>query len=232
MAITTPPPSALPPTTQAYHELQLAYDFFKVELFPVELPPCFITLQRKGANTYGYFSPARFGTGAGRVADEIALNPRHFKDSTFVDVMSTLVQEMVHQWQHHFGRHRSRTAYHNKEWAGEMLRLGLRPSHTGEPGGRMTGQTMTHYIVSGGRFEIAANKLLAMLPALTWFDVDAAQVLPKGLAALDLLPAPSGRSGRRTVYHCPSCHQRAESNARFFAICARCEVQFEPTGIR
>ncbi len=166
MATTNTLPSAVPPTTQAYHQLQLAYDFFKVELFLVALPPCFITLQRKGANTFGYFSPARFATAAGETADEIALNPRHFATRSFSAVMSTLVHEMVHQWHHHFGRRKSRTAYHNREWAGEMLRLGLHPSDTGEPGGRMTGQTMSHYIIAGGRFEIAVTRLRTMLPVM------------------------------------------------------------------
>lgn len=231
VATTLPPPSALPPTTQAYHELQLAYDFFNRELFGGKLPPCVITLQRKGSGTRGYFSPGRFSAADGTTIDEIALNPRHFKNRSFSDVMSTLGHEMVHQWQHHFGRHKSRTPYHNKEWAGEMLRLGLHPSHTGEPGGRMTGQGMSHYIMPGGRFEIAVIKLQGMVPALTWFDVNAAQVLPKGLASTDLLSEPQRRSGRRTVYRC-KCGQRAESGSTFSAICTQCDTQFAPVGFR
>ena len=64
---------------------------------------------------------------------------------------------MAHEWQYHYGRHQSRGAYHNREWAGEMLRLGLHPSDTGRPGGRVTGQQMTHYIMPGGRFEQVAT---------------------------------------------------------------------------
>jgi hypothetical protein len=231
MAITSTLPAGLPPTTQAYHELQLAYDFFKAQLFVVELPPCFITLERKGPSTLGYFSPARFTTADGVVADEIGLNPRHFKTSTFTHVMSTLVHEMVHQWQHHFGRRRSRTAYHNKEWAGEMLRIGLHPSHTGEPGGRMTGQAMSHYVMQRGRFQTAAHKLAAMLPALTWFDAEAAPPLPRGLLGSDLMPLAS-LSGRRTVYQCPRCRDCAQGKSTLFIICGKCEVPMEPVGHR
>jgi SprT-like family len=232
MAIRKSLPCILPPGTQANHELQLAYEFFKVHLFNLaDWPPCFITLQRRGSCTLGYFSPARFATADDQVADEIALNPRHFKNRSFVDVMSTLVHEMVHAWQHHHGRKWSGSTYHNREWAGEMLRLGLHPSHTGEPGGKMTGQSMSHYIIPGGRFEQSIAQLRRMLPGLTWFDADAAHVLPKGLAGSDLI-APASLSGRRTVYRCPACRQRAESDSKFSAICTRCELQFQREGLR
>jgi predicted SprT family Zn-dependent metalloprotease len=233
MAITHEPVcSDLSPGAQAHHEVQLAYDFFNRELFDGTLPPCFVSFQRKGSRVLGYFSPERIATGEGRCTDEIALNPRFFKNSTFADVMSTLVHEMVHLWQHHFGRHRPRAAYHNKEWAGEMLRLGLRPVDPNKPSGRMTGQRMTHYIMPGGRFEIAAEKLSAMLPALTWFDVHAAEVLPKGLADANLTAEPRRLSGRRTVYRCPACRLRAESRSNASLICGNCELQMPPSELR
>ena len=40
------------PTREIYDELQTAYDYFNVELFGGELPPCLITLQRE-KRTYG-----------------------------------------------------------------------------------------------------------------------------------------------------------------------------------
>jgi hypothetical protein len=233
MAITQEHTSpGLSPSTQAQHELQLAYDFFNRELFDGKLPPCFVTFQRKGSRVRGYFAPDRLGTADGRLTHEIALNPRHFKNRTFMEVMSTLVHEMVHLWQHLFGRKRSRSGYHNKEFGGQMLYVGLHPSHTGEPGGRMTGQQMTHYIMPGGRFEIAAIKLQAMLPALTWFDVNAAQELPKSLTDTDLVSEPRPLSGRRTVYRCPACRLRADSRSNAFLVCGTCEVQMPPAGLR
>jgi hypothetical protein len=36
-----------------------------------------------------------------------------------------------------------------------MERIGLMPSATGAPGGRRTGQRMTHYIIRGGLFDRA-----------------------------------------------------------------------------
>ncbi|HIE17406.1 MAG TPA: hypothetical protein EYP71_04350, partial [Dehalococcoidia bacterium] len=86
------------------------------------------------------------------VVDEIALNPTHFKERTMAQTLSTLVHEMCHLWQHHFGKP-PRGNYHNKQWATKMLSCGLIPSDTGREGGKQTGQNMTHYIEDGGVFD-------------------------------------------------------------------------------
>ena len=213
------------PTRQTYEELQLAYDHFNTALFNGRLPDCLITLQRTNNRTFGYFAPKRFATAGGKIADEIALNPRHFKNRTLIEVTSTLVHEMVHVWQFHYG-HPSRANYHNKEWAGEMLRLGLRPSHTGAPGGRMTGQGMSHYVLPGGRFEKAAEDLFARRFGITWFDVDAAVLVPTGLG--EFLADPGPTAGRRTKFRCPECDAQAWGKPSLNLICGECERQMQP----
>lgn len=62
------------------------------------------------------------------------------------------VHEQVHLWQYRFG-YSGRRGYHNKEWGAKMIEIGLMPSHTGKPGGKQTGQQMTHYIIDGGPFD-------------------------------------------------------------------------------
>jgi predicted SprT family Zn-dependent metalloprotease len=57
------------------------------------------------------------------VVDEIALNPRTFIDRTDREIVSTLVREMVHLWQFHFGKP-GRRGYHNKQWATKMEEIG------------------------------------------------------------------------------------------------------------
>ena len=147
------------PTPETYDELQRAYDFFNEKLFSNELPPCLITLQRE-KRTYGYCSFKRFvGRESGYTVDEIAMNPVYFSIRTIKATLSTLVHEMVHQWQFHFGEP-GRRGYHNKQWAARMERVGLMPSDTGEPGGRKVGQSMTHYIIAGGPFDMACDELL------------------------------------------------------------------------
>jgi predicted SprT family Zn-dependent metalloprotease len=132
------------PTKRTYDDLTSAYDFFNERLFDGKLPRCLITMQRKN-KSYGYFAGGRFGTLDGEeIADEIALNPSHFRARTAEQNLSTLVHEMVHLWQHHHGKP-SRTGYHNKEWAAMMKAVGLIPSDTAAPGGKETGQHVSHY---------------------------------------------------------------------------------------
>ncbi|TDR30239.1 SprT-like domain-containing protein [Hydromonas duriensis] len=156
------------PTKQAYDELQWAYDTFKQKLFGGQLPYCLITLQRE-KNTCGYFSAKRFANQSGVVTDEIAINPSYFAVSPLIEIMQTLVHEMVHLWQFHFGKP-GRGRYHNKEWADKMERIGLMPSSTGQPGGAKTGDSMADYAIEGGLFLKTCAGLLDEHFKLSWYD--------------------------------------------------------------
>jgi hypothetical protein len=146
------------PTLRASEEFSRAFEFFNARLFAGRLPQVLMTPRPQG-RSYGYFAADRFGTQAGQQLDEIALNLKHFRHRTIEESLSTVVHEMCHCGQLHFGTP-SRSGYHNKEWARLMESRGLMPSHTGQPGGRKTGQTMSHYIVPGGPFDIACRKLI------------------------------------------------------------------------
>lgn len=156
------------PTPEAYSELQFAYDFFNRELFEGKLPDCLITLQRE-RKTEGYFSPRRFVRRSGEQTDEIAMNPSYFIIRPIRGVLQTLVHEMTHLWQQHFGKP-GRRGYHNQEWASKMESIGLMPSSTGEPGGRKVGESMSEYIISGGRFDVVCAELLTQAFQLSWLD--------------------------------------------------------------
>ena len=69
-----------------------------------------------------------------------------------IEVMATLVRQMVHLWQETYGQPSSKW-YFNREWAEKMAGIGLIPSATGLPGGKRTGQGIKHYIEAEGRFE-------------------------------------------------------------------------------
>jgi hypothetical protein len=87
---------------RTYASLDAAYDHFNLMLFGSLLSPCLITMQRhKGA--YGDFHAQRLGRqdDGRQVVDEIALNPAHFGERTPAAILSTLVHEMAHVWQHH-----------------------------------------------------------------------------------------------------------------------------------
>lgn len=167
--VLTPSPSSSPtPTEQTYAELQQAYRHFNQRLFADELPGCLITLQRE-KRTCGYFSAKRFASLDGQLTDEIALNPSFFAVVPLAETMQTLVHEMCHLWQHHFGKP-GRGRYHNEEWADKMESVGLMPSSTGKPGGRRTGDHMADYAIEGGPFLAACQALLTHDFRLSWYD--------------------------------------------------------------
>jgi predicted SprT family Zn-dependent metalloprotease len=199
----------LNPTKQTYSEFQKAYDVFNRRLFKGKLPACLITLQRERA-AYGYFSGDRFESRNGETTDEIALNPVKFKTQPIEEVLSTLVHEMVHLWQHHFGKP-GRGRYHNREWAEKMEEVGLCPSHTGKPGGKKTGDHMSDYIVKGGRFDKVTAELLRQGYSVSWMD------------RFDRQRAGGNRSNREK-YTCRKCGLNAWARPGAKLMCGECKV--------
>lgn len=156
------------PTAETYSELQTAYDTFNQFLFDNELPECLITLQRV-KSAYGYFTADRFANRDGKKTDEIAMNPCYFAVVPLVEIMQTLAHEMAHLWQHHFGNP-GRGRYHNVEWANKMESIGLMPSHTGQPGGNKTGDSVSDYVIEGGVFLTACRDLFTQNFKISWYD--------------------------------------------------------------
>jgi hypothetical protein len=230
---------AIAPTRETYAELLAAYDHFNKALFGGALPPCLITLQRKDKRVMGYFSPTRFGHRAEkRTTDEIALNPMHFRTRDDIEVLQTLVHEMCHLWQAHFGQP-SRKSYHNQEWAAKMQEIGLMPSSTGQPGGKTTGQHMGDYVIAGGPFAKAAKALKAQGFKLAWYDravelADAATGAAGGKdgneeGGEDGEAAPSA-SGKRVKFTCGGCGVNAWGKASLNLICGDCDVPLAAEG--
>jgi hypothetical protein len=202
------------PTQRTYTSLTAAYDFFNAALFGGELPPCLITMQRhKGA--YGYFSGERFASVGDPedVTDEIALNPVHFARRPPVETLSTLAHEMVHVWQHHCGK-RPRKGYHDKQWAAKMREIGLIPTDTGQPGGKETGQKVTHLIEEGGRFARAAARFLEAHPAILYHD--------RAGEGDDGKAARKKKAASKTRYTCPTCGLNAWAKPAAPLWCGEC----------
>jgi hypothetical protein len=199
------------PTTLTYTSLNTTYEYFNRELFSGMLPPCLITMQRhKGA--YGFFSEERFAntTDPKDVADEIALNPVHFATRNSSEILSTLAHEMTHLWQHHFGSP-PRKGYHDREWAGKMLEIGLIPTDTGQIGGKETGQKMSHLIAEDGRFASAVAALLQEHPATLYHDRSSEQD-----------PIRKKKAASKTKYTCPVCGLNAWAKPAEPLICGKC----------
>lgn len=238
------------PTLAFYSTLQIAFDHFNAQLFAGELPNCLITL-RSASRVYGYHHASRFISIDGQQLDELGLHPGFFTLRPIEAVLSTLVHEMVHHWQHHFGSPTNSNA-HNKEWASKMESLGLMPSHTGLPGGRRTGRSVSHYILPDGSYIKACQQLLANGFQLPWLDRHAPAAPEREIAhqaalreagiELDITPPPSAtlpkqingesaivgpapkRTNPRIKYTCPDCGAKAWAVHGTAIICGICSV--------
>ena len=220
------PPS---PTAQAYAELQLAFDHYNRELFAGELPPCLMTMQRE-KRSYGYFSSERFVHHQDKsTTDEIAINPAYFAVVPLLEVLQTVVHEMVHAWQFHFGNP-SRSGYHNREWADKMEAIGIMPSSTGQPGGARTGQKMADYAIPEGPFMLATESLLTQDFRISWLDRFPAMMPTPAIGAgdvagaagghlADVLQPATGNRSNRVKYRCPTCGVQAWGKPSLRLLC-------------
>jgi predicted SprT family Zn-dependent metalloprotease len=198
------------PTDGTYQGFQQAYTHFNRVLFDGELPECLITLQRK-RGTGGYFAAERFGHRRDdEIIDEIALNPASFLRRTDAFIASVIAHEMAHLWQFHFGKP-SRRGYHNKQWAQKMRSIGLTPSHSGQPGGKQTGQRMSHYIEVGGAYDQAWTALEKTGFALNYQD--------------RVGDVPKDRRQYKVCYICPVCSIHAWGKPDIRIACLDCDAR-------
>jgi hypothetical protein len=209
---------ALTPTQQVYGVLHAGFTFFNNALFDGRIPDCLITLQRD-RSAYGYFAASRVASigGTARVIDEIALNPAHFVVRTAKETFSTLVHEMTHCEQRHFGTP-SFYGYHNLEWVGLMRRVGLEPSDTGAPGGKPTGRRVSHFVIADGLFDHAYRVFEASGLTIGWGDVQA-----QGLGDASRVTAPPKK--KRLDFDCPrGCGTTAQATPKTRINCHCCGV--------
>lgn len=145
----------MPKPHEQYETYYAMYAHFNAALFDGALAPAVLTFSRQ-SGTLGFFSPERWEAG-GKTSHEIALNPSYLQARSPIEVASTLVHEMVHAWQAQHGTV-PRGGYHDRQWAAKMDSIGLAPTSTGLPGGRRTGDRMTHLVVDGGPFSRAWHR--------------------------------------------------------------------------
>ena len=211
------------PNTE-YSNLEHAFQHFNDILFGGTLPGALITLHDH-PRARGYFRRKAFAhrSSAETSTDEICLCPGSHAGRTDHDILSTLVHEMVHLWQFHQGEP-PRRCYHDKEFAAKMEEVGLMPSDTGLPGGKKTGQSMTHYVIEGGAFDLACRDLLATGWQLQW-EQPARQVAPAG----GMKGATGGESPKATrrKFTCATCLLTAHAKPTARILCGQCLTEME-----
>jgi predicted SprT family Zn-dependent metalloprotease len=248
------------PTVSSYDIWEKAFDFYNRALFErtlgQKLDPVIFTFTRK-SRMMGMASKQRWisNDGQDRLIDEISLNPAYFQGQNVVEVLQTLVHEMVHIWQFHYGKTSART-YHNKQWGDTMQSIGLMPSNTGKPGGRRTGQQMMDYVIANGRFEKVTEKLFQkqfMMPfldrAFLWkanaipdkpsiYTEDGAEVTDTELAHLtegvaiqvnSIPPQPvKPQSQSKLKYQCSGCRSAVWGKPSLRLLCIICDIELSP----
>ena len=158
------------PTSELYSAIQAAFDHFNKTLFDNQLPQVIFTTQRKN-NMMGYFAADRWASKDGdKTCHEISINPQYIARVSVIELLQTLVHEMVHCWQHCLGSPHAK-GYHNKEWAQKMQEIGLMPSDTGQTGGACTGKHMSDYPLAEGAFIKECQHLIKEKQfTMTWVD--------------------------------------------------------------
>ncbi len=211
-------PNNLTPTEKQFTALNRAYLYFNEALFYDSLPGCILTFSRK-RNTHGFMSPEQWRRKGEQfcTVHEISLTPKTLSQKP-IEVFGTLVHEMVHLWQWEYGNP-SRCGYHNKEWALKMKEIGLIPSATGLPGGKQTGQRMSHYIKRGGRYEKAFQKIPKefLLPFVTGAKRETQ--LPKKYQKT--------KNRNKIKYTCWKCRTNVWGKPNLKLRCEECNEAFE-----
>lgn len=220
------------PTTHQFTKYQRLYNYFNKKLFKNELPPCLLILSRKTARVCGHFSKNRWQDKEGNTTHEINLNPVYMATADDMNICQTLVHEMVHLWQHEFGKP-SRAGYHNKEWANKMEAVGLTPSSTGAEGGNKTGQQMDDYPTPNGIFlkvfeKMPKDLLLPFKSAeLVGGSLFVGGVMAEGEGQQEQDEAKPKRPNRNKLKYSCSCGVNVWGKPNLNIICGECKEQFE-----
>ena len=86
-----------------------------------------------------------------------------------------------------------------------MERVGLMPSDTGAPGGKRTGQRMTHYVAEDGPF---ARAFAARAFAVPYFDRASESAVTRGK--------------RKVAYTCEVCEDKVWGKPEVLPHCGKC----------
>lgn len=221
------------PTKSQFEAFENAYQYFNKKLFADELPAVILNLSRK-SKAMGFVAPFRWKSSkkkAGVKGDihELSINPE-ILCMDLLEVFSTLVHEQCHIWQFSLGTP-SRMGYHNKEWADKMISVGLMPSSTGKPGGKITGQNMNDYPIENGVF-LKALKKLPKKYKLPFISIEGE--LKYAQAAEGANPSESQeaepdekKKKNKVKYSCPSCGANVWGKPDLDIICGNCKQKFQ-----
>lgn len=218
-------------TAEAYSDLYSAKGYFNERLFDGKLPDCILSFARH-KNMLGYFCVDRFESQSGAISHEIAMNPVYLRSCGDAGALSTLVHELCHLWRYEFGPPnrgggKGARGYHDLVWVKKMLEVGLIPTDTGLPDGKMTGYSVSHLVVEGGQFDLDCKELLASGFKLNWRDRHIPDVANESDedSATDAGSNPKPKKKKdRVKFTCAECDLNAWAKPSAPLVCGKCGI--------
>lgn len=217
------------PTREFYDLFTYIFDYYNNHLFENSLDSPMIIITRS-KNVFGHYSHKRWINPSKEKVDEIAINPQMFYSFPLMEICQTIVHEMVHQWQFHYGKP-SRTGYHNKEWSEKMIEIGLMPSSTGKEGGKSVGQKMADYTLIGGRFlEVTEPLINQNIFSKLYYEAVSNSNISVEQDLVESKPVKLGlqeKSKGKIKYICRICDLNIWGKQGMKIICGECKSNFE-----
>lgn len=181
-------------------------DAMRSEFFDGQVPEIVLSFDTTNKKTLGHYCLKRNGLG---VRWNINLNPIHLA-RPMCHVLSTLLHEMAHAWQHEHGTP-SKPPHHNAEFRAKCEAFGIPTDERGHDGGIVKDSPFAAYCVRHG-VEVVVN----------------GETPEPGKAPEPVLPAPPVKPGgsklKKWVCACPVNVRVAVAD--FDATCNRCHEPF------
>ena len=210
------------PSPEQSKALQVAYDHIQASCFPDNMPQCMLTFSRNTQIIGGYYAPDKWEDDEGNKIAEIAINANIMQEAEINDVFEILAHEMVHHWQECLGTP-TRKGYHNTEWAGKCIEVGLKPTSHDQPG-KMTGQAISTKLIDGSPLW-QALRTMPDEATLPWFASPMPVPEPGGSGGSGgggSHPIPPSKPGTRTKYTCAKCGLNAWAKPNASLLCGKC----------
>jgi len=203
---------------QPIQQLRAAYILMNDRLFSASLPGCELRFSTRPGSE-GHYQPATVVGRHDAGLDLICVSASQSVQKIF----ESLAHQMCHQYRQYRGNP-PRRAYHDQAWAKKMIEIGLQPSDTAAPGGRTTGQRMSHYLLECSPLSELIKELVSQGHDLS--------LLVEGLSTRsngEILQQKGTKPWSRTKYACPACGRSVLGGDRLNLICGDCNRLYVPT---
>lgn len=207
-------------SSQFIAEFEKCFNVLNAKLFNNQIPACMITLNRNRLVADGMFILNSFhdSQDSDVQLSEICINSDNFANHDAMHVLSVIAHEMCHYkdclMALEKGDKPARTNYHTQRFADIMLSIGLQTSDTGYEGGAHKGQTMSQYVIEGGKFEAVAQKIIDDGFAIKWHSLCQNPVKPK-------------KAGKKKVKYMCQCEVAVWADKPVNLMCADCNTSLQ-----